>query len=79
MGDLPDDFLRVPILPASSQEEQDRAAAIHLQNQIIAQSRQPQVSGRYEVSVTFYVYEYEFMFSLIKFEESKFEFSIFGI
>ncbi|KAB7502469.1 hypothetical protein Anas_09249 [Armadillidium nasatum] len=51
VGDLPDDFLRVPILPASSQEEQDRAAAIHLQNQIIAQSRQPQVSGRYEISV----------------------------
>ena len=49
LGPLPEDFLRVPNSNIQTQEEQDRAAAIHLQNQIIAQARTP-IVGRLEVS-----------------------------
>ncbi|XP_045581979.1 toll-interacting protein isoform X3 [Procambarus clarkii] len=40
LGGLPDDFLRVGSTPSQSQEEFDRAAAMHLQHQMYAQSQQ---------------------------------------
>lgn len=45
LGTLPNDFLRVA--PTQSQEEADRAAAMHLQQQMYSQS-QPSV-GRLQV------------------------------
>lgn len=50
LGNLPSDFLRVTPTQAQSQEEADRAAAMHLQQQMIAQSRQSTV-GRLQVSL----------------------------
>lgn len=49
LGSLPNDFLRVAPTQAQSQEEADRAAAMHLQQQMIAQSRHSAV-GRLQVS-----------------------------
>lgn len=50
LGSLPNDFLRVAPTQAQSQEEADRAAAMHLQQQMIAQSRHSAV-GRLQVSI----------------------------
>ncbi|KAK7069219.1 hypothetical protein SK128_011838 [Halocaridina rubra] len=50
LGTLPNDFLRVTPTQAQSQEEADRAAAMHMQHQMMAQSRQALV-GRLQVSI----------------------------
>lgn len=50
LGGLPNDFLRVTPTQAQSQEEADRAAAMHLQHQMMTQSRQA-VVGRLQISV----------------------------
>ncbi|XP_071533978.1 toll-interacting protein A-like isoform X3 [Panulirus ornatus] len=49
LGTLPNDFLRVVPTQSQSQEESDRAAAMHLQHQMIAQAQQN--VGRLQMTV----------------------------
>ena len=48
LGTLPNDFLRMPQSRVQTQEEVDRATALHLQHQMMAQPQQ--AVGRLQVS-----------------------------